>query len=454
MNGNRILVVDDEPAIRNLVQEILEDEGFTVATAAEAGQARELHNSFNPHLILLDIWMPGMDGISLLKEWKEKGNLKIPVIMISGHGTVETAVEATKMGAYDFIEKPISLAKLMLTVKHALEHVSLQQENLQLRNRGVITDIPFGKSRGMQQLHERMVRIASHNTPVLITGEAGEEKEIYARYLHKLGNRAARPFLSTTISALSPADALITLYGAEEKAGIIRKGLMEQAEGGTLFLQDIADMDLTLQARLQNTIESGYFSRMGSTDILPAEVRFIAATGQNLPDLVHQGKFRSDLYYQLNVLTLTIPALRERPEDVPELLEYFVNYFVENQGLPERHFTSAARNYLGSYEWPGNLRELKNLVQRLLILGVTPEIDTEDLAQALGRQSHPTHTPEVNANFDLPLRQAREQFEKAYLQYKMEKARGSVSKLAADIGMERTHLYRKLKGLGIDIKGD
>ena len=453
MISGKILVVDDEPDIRTLVKEILEDEGFNVETAANAAQAREIRLSFRPDLVLLDIWMPGTDGIALLKEWKEKDSMRIPVIMISGHGTVETAVEATRIGAYDFIEKPLSLAKLVLTVKHTLEIVSLQQENLRLRNRSPFVDIPFGKSRIMQKLHDQMVRIAGHITPILIIGENGNEKEMFARYLHKLGNRPNGPFVPATISALSAEDALIALYGTEENPAMIRKGLIEQAEGGMLFLKDIADMDLTLQARLQNTIETRSLSRPGSTENIPIDVRFVAATSRNLGERVKEGKFRDDLFYLLNVLSLKIPALREHAEDVPELLEFFIRHFAETQGLPVRRFTPAAQNFLGNYEWPGNLRELKNLVQRLLILGTSDTIDTEEIAIALGRPRQ-TYSREFNANFDLPLRQAREQFEKSYLLFKLEQAKGSVSKVAIDIGMERTHLYRKLKSLGIEIKGD
>ena len=454
MNGGKILVVDDEPDIRTLIKEILEDEGFSVETAADALQAREIRRSFNPDLVLLDIWMPGTDGIALLKEWKEKELIRIPVIMISGHGTVETAVEATRIGAYDFIEKPLSLAKLVLTVKHTLETVQLQQENLRLRNRSPFVEIPLGKSIVMRSLQNQMDRIASHNTPILIVGENGNEKEMFARYLHKLGNHPGGPFVSATISAHSAEDALIALYGTEENPDLVRKGLIEQADGGMLFLKDIADMDLTLQARLQNTIETRSISRPGSTESIPIEVRFVAATSRNLEELVQEGKFRDDLYYQLNVLSLKIPALREHAEDVPELLDFFVKHFAETQGLSLRRFTPAAQSYLGNYEWPGNLRELKNLVQRLLILGTSDTIDVEEIAIAMGRQPRQTYSREFNANFDLPLRQAREQFEKAYLQYKLEQADGSVSKVAIEIGMERTHLYRKLKALGIEIKGD
>ena len=451
MISSKILVVDDEPDIRNLVKEILEDEGFNVDTAENADQARELQAAFNPDLILLDIWMPGIDGISLLREWIEAKSLETPIIMMSGHGTVETAVEATKVGAYDFIEKPLSLAKLTLTVKHALENVTLQQENLRLRNKTQYVDLPVGSSRNMQQLYEQIARIANHDTPVLITGEAGCEKEIYARYLHKQGNRSDGPFISASISALSSENALPAVYGSEDR-GVIRKGLLERANDGILFLKDIADMDQSLQARLQNTIETQTMTRVNGNENLPVNVRFIAATSQDLEELVHSGKFRDDFYYQLNVLPLRIPPLREHFEDIPELLEFFVNFFVEHQSLPYRHFNTAAQNYLRNYDWPGNIRELKNLVQRLLILGTRKNIDIEEIEVAMGRQSGQIYDKEFNANFELPLRQAREQFEKAYLQYKLERANGSVSKVASDVGMERTHLYRKLKNLGIEIK--
>ena len=453
MINGKILVVDDEPDIRSIVKEILEDEGFTVNIAEDADQARQLRKSFNPDLVLLDIWMPGTDGISLLKEWKESNILNIPVIMMSGHGTVETAVEATKVGAYDFIEKPLSLAKLILTVNHALENITLQQENERLRTQSRYVDLPAGKSRPMQQLHEQIARIANHNTPVLVIGETGSEKEIFARLLHRQSNRSEAPFVSVSVSALSPENIIPALYGSEDQ-GIIRKGLIEKADTGVLFLKDIADMDITSQARLQNTIENQVFTRVGGTEVHAIDVRFIAATNRNLDELVQAGKFRDDLFYQLNVLPLKIPSLREHHEDIPELLDFFIDYFVQQQGLPRRQFNAAAYNYLRNYDWPGNIRELKNLVQRLLILGNRQNIDIDEIEIALGKQQSQTHDKDFNTNFELPLRQAREQFEKAYLQYKLERANGSVSKVANDIGMERTHLYRKLKSLGIDIKPD
>jgi two-component system, NtrC family, nitrogen regulation response regulator NtrX len=451
MINGKIMVVDDEPDIRNLVKEILEDEGFNVDTAENADQARNMKETFNPDLILLDIWMPGTDGISLLKEWKESKLMETPIIMMSGHGTVETAVEATKVGAYDFIEKPLSLAKLTLTVKHALENITLQHENVRLRNKTQYVELPVGNSRIMQQLYEQIARIANHDAPVLIIGETGSEKEIFARYLHKQSNRSKGPFVSVSISALSADNAIAVIYGSEDR-GIIRKGLLESANNGILFLKDIADMELALQARLQHTIENQIITRLNGNDVLPINVRFITATSHDLEEQVRANKFRDDLYYQLNILPLNIPPLREHFEDIPDLLSFFINYFVEQQSLPFRQFNSSAQNYLRNYDWPGNIRELKNLVQRLLILGTRKNIDIEEIEVAMGRQSSQIYDKEFNANFELPLRQAREQFEKSYLQYKLERANGSVSKVANEVGMERTHLYRKLKNLGIDIK--
>jgi DNA-binding NtrC family response regulator len=450
ITGN-ILVVDDEPDIRNLVKEILEDEGFNVEVAEDAEQARQQREDFSPDLVLLDIWMPGVDGITLLKEWKEANTLTIPVIMISGHGTVETAVEATKVGAYDFIEKPLSLAKLILTVKHALEKVSLQQENLILRGRAHPVDKLIGKSHVMQQLREQIKRIANHSTPVLITGESGTDKELFARYLHSQSDRADAPFITVGISALSADHAIQELFGSEvgddDKAGLI-----EQAEGGILLLKDIADMDSALQAKLQYTLENNAFTRVGGTTTYSIDVRVIGVTRTNLLEKVKNNQFRDDLYYQLNVLPIAIPPLQEHYEDIPELLEYFITYFIEQEGLPYRHFTVAAQNYLRSYEWPGNVRELKNLVQRLLILGTKENIEIDEIEIVIGKILKPAESHEYNLEFDLPLREAREHFEKTYLQYKLAQTNGSVSKVAKEVGMERTHLYRKLKSLGIDIK--
>ncbi len=451
MIAGKILVVDDEPDIRSLIKEILEDETFEVAVAEDATEANNIREIFDPDLILLDIWMPDIDGISLLKQWNESDQMDVPVIMISGHGTVETAVEATRLGAYDFIEKPLSLAKLILTVKHALENTSLQKENIRLRGHNQRADTPIGKSKIMQDLREQISQIVEHSTPVLISGESGTDKELFARYLHNQRSRSEKAFISIGISALSADSFLMEFFGSDEPDKD-RAGFFERAEGGTLFLKDIADMDPSLQAKLQNTLDNQYFTRVGNTQIQRFDIRIIAATSRDILALVNQGLFRDDLYYQLNILPIHVPPLREHAEDIPELLEFYVNYFAEKEGLSYRHFTVAAQNYLRTYAWPGNVRELKNLVQRLLILGTEENIDIRELELAQGKLASLTDEQKFMPNFDMPLREAREQFEKEYLQHKLHLAGGSVSKAAEAVGIERTHLYRKLKTLGILIK--
>ncbi len=451
MIAGKILVVDDEPDIRSLIKEILEDETFEVAVAEDATEANNIREIFDPDLILLDIWMPDIDGISLLKQWNESDQMNVPVIMISGHGTVETAVEATRLGAYDFIEKPLSLAKLILTVKHALETTSLQKENIRLRGHNQRADTPIGKSKIMRDLREQISQIVEHSTPVLISGESGTDKELFARYLHNKSSRSEKAFISIGISALSADSFLMEFFGSDEPDKD-RAGFFERAEGGTLFLKDIADMDPSLQAKLQNTLDNQYFTRVGNTQIQRFDIRIIAATSRDILALVNQGLFRDDLYYQLNILPIHVPPLRDHAEDIPELLEFYVNYFAEKEGLSYRHFTVAAQNYLRTYAWPGNVRELKNLVQRLLILGTEENIDIRELELAQGKLASLTDEQKFMPNFDMPLREAREQFEKEYLQYKLHIAGGSVSKAAEAVGIERTHLYRKLKTLGILIK--
>ena len=450
MNNGNILVVDDESEICSLIKEILEDEGYKVTIAENAGQARSEKTEFKPDLILLDIWMPDTDGITLLKEWNQSGQTLPPVIMMSGHGTVETAVEATRLGAYDYLEKPLSLAKLILTVKHALETNNLQRENIRLKQFSVRSTEIIGKSKAIRNFKEQIQRIASHKTPVLIFGEAGTDKESIARYLHNHSLQAEGPFISVGVAALSVSGSAVELFG-KEAGGNAYPGHLEKSAGGTLFLKDIADMDLNTQAKLQSALEKNSFTRIGGMHPVKLDIRLIAATRAPLEDKVKEGSFRDDLYFQLSIVPIRVPPIREHYEDIPELLEYYVNFFVEQEGLSYKHFTTAAQNRLRRYSWPGNLRELKNLVQRLLILGDTESIELQEVETALGEQ-HDTETGENLYNFDIPLRQARERFEKAYLEHQLKQHQGSVSKIAKFVGMERTHLYRKLKSLNIDIK--
>jgi DNA-binding NtrC family response regulator len=450
MSTGTILVVDDERDIRELVKEILEDEGFEVFLAEDGAQARKQKEQHVPDLILLDIWMPDIDGISLLKEWSESGRTLPTVIIMSGHGNVETAVEATRLGAYDFLEKPLASAKLLLTINNALRASRLQQENVRLRQYGQATPEIIGRSGAMQKLREQIKRIANHNTPVLIDGESGTDKESVARYIHMHSNRSEGPFVKVSVSALSANDAVTEMFGREQNGEIVQ-GYLDKAQTGTLFLKDIADMSLNMQAKLQNALEKQAFMRRGGHELVPLDVRLIVATRYRLDELIKQGSFRDDLYFQISVVPVKVPPLREHYEDIPDLLEFYVNYFVELEGLPYRHFTTSAQNRLRRYGWPGNVRELKNLVQRMLILGTDSSIEVKEIEGALGDQPGALDSDDLQ-NFDMPLREARERFEKAYLEYQLKQANGSVSKIAKVVGMERTHLYRKLKSLGIDLK--
>ena len=452
MSSAYILVVDDEPDIRELVREILEDEHYEVGTAENGETARLALRERRPDLILLDIWMPDLDGISLLKEWAEDEGLPCPVVMMSGHGTVETAVEATRLGAYDFLEKPLSLAKLLLTVERALEADRLVRENVGLKRRTPAMLEHAGRSPAMQRLREQVKRIAQHDTWVLITGEAGSGRETFARYLHAQSPRRSRPFVDLGVSAIARGNAARELFGSEQPDHL-HYGSLEQASGGTLFLDEVADMDLEAQAQLLGALDTGAFLRVGGTDPVKIDVRIIAATQRDLEDEVQAGHFREDLFYHLNVVPLHVPPLREHNEDIPELLSYYVNHFATHEKLAYRRFSVGAQNFLRNYHWPGNIRELRNLVQRVLILGAGDEVGQAEVEAALGKGiAAQPQSAEGLVSFDQPLREAREVFEKAYLEYQLDKHGGNVSKMAKEAGMERTHLYRKLRSLGIEIK--
>jgi two-component system, NtrC family, nitrogen regulation response regulator NtrX len=453
MSGTYVLVVDDEPEIRSLVKEILEDEDYEVSMAADGQSARKALRERRPDLILLDIWMPDVDGITLLKEWGEEDGLPCPVIMMSGHGTVETAVEATRLGAYDFLEKPLSLAKMLLTIERGLEAEQLKQENVGLRRHAHAIHEPTGRSPVMQRLREQVKRIAQHDTWVLVTGEPGSGRETLARYLHAQSMRRERPFVEVSVNAIVKANAAQELFGHEE-GGRIHYGRLEQAMGGTLFLDEVADMDLEAQAQLVGALDTGSFLRVGGSEPVSIDVRIIAATTHNLDEVVQEGRFREDLFYHLNVVPLHVPPLREHAEDVPDLLSFYVDWFVMHEKLPYRHFTVGAQNVLRNHPWHGNVRELKNLVQRLLILGAGPEITPEEVEAALGAPDLRAATGGLESmiSFDQPLRQAREDFEKLYLEYQLQQSEGNISRMAKTVGMERTHLYRKLKSLEIEFK--
>ena len=451
MNSAQILVVDDEQEIRDLVEEILEDEGYRVRTAQDGASAREAMRAHVPDLVLLDIWMPDVDGVTLLKEWTDGGGPACPVVMMSGHGTVETAVEATRLGAWDFIEKPLSMPKLLLTVERALESGRPGTPQPLAGARGEPAAEPVGKSAVMRQLRDDARRIAAHDTRVLLRGEAGAGKRCLARYIHEHSPRREGPFIELSAGSLGER-GVGDLFGIDRN-GQPAPGALELARGGTLYLADVCELDAELQGQLLSVLKSGRFQRQGGAEVLDLDVRLIAGTRLELADAVRAGRFREDFYYYLDVVPLAVPALREHVEDVPELLHYYVNCLVERDGLSYREFTVAAQNRLRNHSWPGNVRELENLVQRLLIMGEGEKIEVAEVETALAEERRSGNAAEglsADLHLELPLREAREAFERRYLQEQLRRAQGSVGQLARLTGMERTHLYRKLKALGID----
>ncbi len=450
MTREFILVVDDERDIGALVQEILEDEGFEVVVAESADAAREARRARKPDLILLDIWMPDTDGITLLKEWSENSGPDTPVVMMSGHGSVETAVEATRLGAYDFIEKPLSTAKLLLTVRRALETAQLRQENIGLMRDTQAVSEPAGHSMLMQNLRDQAKRIAKHDTPILIIGESGVGKQVLARFIHEHSPRKTGPFVRVPMAGLTNANSAAELFGLEDGERV-HYGSLEEANGGTLFLEDVVDMDSTTQARLLSAIQHQSFLRVDGGEPIRINVRIIAATSRDIVKAVKSGQLRDDLYYHLNVVPIEVPSLRNHREDIPELVEYYVDVFANKENLPYRRFSVGALNRLRNYSWPGNIRELKNVVQRLLILGSGDDVEADEIDAAMSNAISPQRGGELEG-LDLPLKAARERFERAYLERQLRIAGGNVSQVAARAGLERTHLYRKLKSLGIDPK--
>jgi len=448
MTTARILVVDDEADIRELVQEILSEEGYVVDVAANAAEARASCARQAPDLVLLDIWMPDADGISLLREWQQSQSLSAPVVMMSGHGTVETAVEATRLGAVDYVEKPLSLAKLLRTVTTALEESGRRRKAA----RSLLPPLlaPVGRSRLMRDLREQAKQLAPHEAPVLIVGEPGTGREAFARYIHSLSPRKGGPFVTAAAGSISDSTAEATLFGSEA-AGAVHRGLLEQAERGVLFINELGDLPPAAQRLLFAAIDSGVFQRQGGKVSLSCDVRVICSAQ---PGFESRGPepFRQDLLSQLNVLSLRVPPLREYAEDVPDLLRYYVDRLVDDQRLPFRRFSVAAQNRLRNYPWPGNIRELKNLVHRLLIRGGEEEIELAEIEREVAARAAVDEPLVKQDLLALPLREAREHFERAYLTQQLQLCGGKVGQLAKRVGMERTHLYRKLRSLGVDFR--
>ncbi len=451
MSQQNILVVDDEPDIRNLVQEILMDEGYQVRVAESTATARQHANKLAPDLVLLDIWMPDEDGISLLKEWQGSGSITCPVVMMSGHGTVETAVEATRLGAYDFIEKPLTTAKLLVSVKRALEAANEKNNTSDVLTQSI--EEPIGSSMQMRSLREQAKKLAQHDNILLITGEPGSGKKMFANYVHALGPNKNKKFIVLSEDHFNDRDATKELFGVESD-GVITPGILELSKGGTIYINDVANISSQGQKILSRIIQRKQFSRIGGNKLQNLETRIIVATQHNLQAEVKANQFDDELFFRLNVVPIHIPALRERLQDVPDLLRYYIDFYCSQENYPYRSFSIAAQNRLLHYTWPGNVRELRNLVQRLLILSTSDEISAQEIELTLEEKNNDNQsdTAWYEKLYKLPLREARESFERGYLLHQLKQVNGNVSKLSEKVGMERTHLYRKLRALGINTK--
>ncbi len=449
MSNPHVLVVDDEADIRVLIKDILADEGYGVTAAANANEARQARTNRKFDLILLDIWMPDTDGITLLREWSDGGDLNCPVVIMSGHGTVDTAVEATRLGAFDFVEKPLSIAKLLRTVEAALESAGKQARVARSLLPSLLA--PAGRSKLMQGLRERVQQYARHDGTVLMSGEPGTGRGAFARYMHALSRRSDEPLTNLTAASITDSNVEEQLLGTEHGEEITA-GAFERASGGTLVIDELSDLSEAAQKVLFGILEDGYFTRVGGSNPIKVDARIVATVGADYESKIESGALRRDLVAQLSELSVRVPPLRNYAEDIPELLTYYVDKLVDAEGLTFRRFSVAAQNRLRNYPWPDNVRELKNLVRRLLLSGSgedigLPEVEAEISAAA------PVNEPLVKQDLlALPLREAREQFERAYLKQQLVLCDGKVGQLAKRVGMERTHLYRKLRSLGVDFK--
>lgn len=449
MSRPNILIVDDEPDIRETIGDVLGDEGYVTRAAENAEAARRALAEQQPDLVLLDIWMPDTDGISLLKEWMEQG-CTASVVMISGHGTVETAVEAIRIGAYDFLEKPLSIAKTLVTIERALKNRDLKQENMRLKHRLEPSTELLGSSAAMNELRRKIQRFALTDNWIVIHGEPGSGKGVATRRLHRQSRRADGPLVSVNLGALPSENVAVHLFGSESPQ--VRPGSLERADGGTLVLDEVGDVGADLQAKLLSALVERNFLRVGGRTAVEFDVRVIATTNQDLEKKIERGRFRRDLYDRLAELTLETPALRLHREDIPELVEAAVKNAVDAEGYPYRSFSTGAFNTLRNHHWPGNVRELHNLVHRLMIVNESGEITRQDVETALSGELRDAAEGAPPVDFDRDLRDAREAFERAYLTHHLERTGGNVTDLSTRTGLERTHLYRKLKALGIDHK--
>ncbi len=453
-----ILIVDDEADIRELVAGILGDEGFDTRVAGDADETLAAVEARRPTLIVLDIWLQGsrLDGLELLDVIKAE-HPSVPVVIISGHGTIETAVSAIKRGAYDFIEKPFKADRLLLVVQRAIEAAELKRENQELRQRGAPETALVGRSAAITAVRNTIERVAPTGSRVLITGPAGSGKEVVARRLHASSNRRDGPFVVVNAASMAPERMESELFGEEENGpgtGRGRKvGLFERAHGGTLFIDEVADMPIETQGKILRVLLEQEFVRVGGNVRVSVDVRVITASSRDLVAEIGAGRFREDLYHRLNVVPIDVPALRERAEDIPELVDYFMRRESEAQGLPPRRLGQDALAALQAADWPGNVRELRNLIARLLILAPgDPQtvIAADMLPPEIGAIRPAMLRPQGGQEImGMPLREARELFEREYLTAQITRFGGNISRTAQFVGMERSALHRKLKSLGV-----
>ena len=459
-----VLIVDDEVSILNSLSSILEDEGYEVAVAKSGTEALKICLVDPPDLMLLDIWMPEMDGLETLRKVKESSPAT-QVMMMSGHGSIETAVKAIKLGAYDYIEKPLSLENVTLRVKHALEQHRLEEENRALRTKVERKFELVGESPVMLQLRQLIQTAGPTNSRVLIGGENGTGKELVARAIHQHSARVDKPFVAVNCAAIPETLIESELFGHEKGsfsgATSMKRGQFEQADGGTLFLDEIGDMSLSTQAKVLRALQEQQFTRVGGTKLIKVDVRVIAASNKDLLKEIEKGGFREDLFYRLNVVPIVVPPLRDRREDVPLLVKHFMNVHTEEQGLKIKQISPEAMSIFAQYEWPGNIRELKNLIERLMIM--VPGSVIESTHASLALQVRPNlaaaqQSATVQSGHTLltraydSLRDARNAFEKEYISRKLREHHWNISRTAEDLQIERSHLHRKIKLLDVEMR--
>ncbi|MHB8769423.1 MAG: sigma-54-dependent transcriptional regulator [Syntrophales bacterium] len=451
-----ILIVDDEESIGQTLGGILTDEGHGIIISANGEDALRVVEEELPSLILLDIWLPGMDGMEVLKAIKT-GHPQIPVVMMSGHGSIETAVKATKLGAFDFIEKPLSLEKVVLVVNHALDMVRLEEENLLLKQKVSHEYELTGASGPIQELKEMIGIVAPTNAWILIMGENGTGKELVARSIHRQSKRVQRPFVEVNCAAI-PEDLIESeLFGHERGAftgaTAMKRGKFDLANEGTIFLDEVADMSLKAQAKVLRILQEKKFERVGGNKLIPTDVRVLAATNKDLEKEMEEGRFRQDLYYRLNVIPLRIPPLRDRTEDLPLLVDRFLKDFAAKEGEPEKRVTAEVLAVLMRHNWPGNVRELKNIIERLVIMTPSDTISAADLPPLFGEERREAIPPEPDGGGD-SYRAAKQNFERQYIIRKLREFDGNISRTAEAIGLERSNLHKKIRTYGLEVKGD